>query len=197
MPELVAERGLDVDEARAASTTTWEIDANWKVFQDNTIECYHCPTTHPELARALDMKPRPARRSRVGGRYWIHHTIPFREGFARQPHDAEVAGVPFNYYYHWVFPTTYLQFAGRGFDIGIVDMIAVDKIRFRHLCFMPPDTPEELLAHGGQASSSRTPRSGRTSAICNRVQTGSRTGLAPTGRLLAEPEHLLLSTSST
>ena len=46
------------DEHAFAFAHEWEMDANWKVFQDNTIECYHCPTTHPELARALDMAPR-------------------------------------------------------------------------------------------------------------------------------------------
>ena len=57
----------------SASSTRGTIDANWKVFQDNTIECYHCPTTHPELAGALEMKPDAAGDRASVGRYWIHH----------------------------------------------------------------------------------------------------------------------------
>ena len=58
---------------------TWEIDCNWKVFQDNTIECYHCPTTHPEFSRAIVQDPASSS-SAIGGRNWIHHSIPFRDG---------------------------------------------------------------------------------------------------------------------
>ena len=49
MPQLLAERGLNVDEHTFGFDNTRAINSNWKVFQDNTIECYHCPTTHPEL----------------------------------------------------------------------------------------------------------------------------------------------------
>ena len=118
-----------------------------KVFQDNTIECYHCPTTHPELSRVLEMKPE-LQKFEVGGRYWIHHTIPFRSHFNGSLTTQKVEGRPFNYYYHWIFPTTYLQYSGKGFDIGALDIIAVDKIRFRHICFMPIGTPEEKLEQG-------------------------------------------------
>ena len=82
-------RGLDVGSGRAGLRprglhvlgfeNTWEIESNWKVFQDNTIECYHCPTAHPEFSRAIVMDPR-LHDLAVGGRYWIHHRIPFRDG---------------------------------------------------------------------------------------------------------------------
>jgi phenylpropionate dioxygenase-like ring-hydroxylating dioxygenase large terminal subunit len=189
MPELVAERGLDVTKHEVAFAHEWEMDANWKVFQDNTIECYHCPTTHPELSRALDMRPEGQVFS-VGGRYWIHHKIPFRKGVPAGISWGPVEGRPYDYYYHWVFPTTYMQFAGRGFDIGSVDVVGVDKIRFRHLCFLPPDTPAEIKEKGQrQLEADATIR--QDVDICNRVQKGHKTGLAPTGRLLGEPEHLL------
>ena len=29
--------------------TTYEVDANWKLFFHNYSECYHCPTVHPHL----------------------------------------------------------------------------------------------------------------------------------------------------
>ena len=189
MPELVAERGLDVTKHEVAFAHEWAMDANWKVFQDNTIECYHCPTTHPELSRALDMNPKGQVFS-VGGRYWIHHKIPFRKGAPGGISWGPVEGRPYDYYYHWVFPTTYLQFAGRGFDIGSVDVVGVDKIRFRHLCFLPPETPAELKAKG-QRQLEGDATIGQDVDICNRVQRGHQTGLAPTGRILGEPEHLL------
>ena len=45
----------------------------------------------------------------------------------------DASGEPRYYYYHWVFPTTYLQYAGKGFDIGSVQRRRVDRIRFRHI----------------------------------------------------------------
>lgn len=189
MPELMRARGLDVDEHGFGFDHTWDIDSNWKVFQDNTIECYHCPTTHPELARVLEMKP-DLQTFQVGGRYWIHHTIPFRKSFAGSLTTRRVEGTPFNYYYHWVFPTTYIQYAGRGFDIGSIDVVAVDKIRFRHVCFLPLGTSAETLERGGRELAA-DPTIPQDVGLCNRVQAGHASGLAPTSRVLREPEFLL------
>ena len=147
------------------------------MFQDNTIECYHCPTTHPELARALVMNPKTQTLA-VGGRYWIHHTIPFRDGVAGR-HQLEAGrGRPYDYYYHWVFPTTYLQYAGRASTSASVDVVGVDKIRFRHLCFLPPDTPEDDAREGQRQLDDATRRSGRTSTSA----TACRTGTTPASR---------------
>ncbi len=189
MPELVASRGLRVEDHALGFENEWEIDANWKVFQDNTIECYHCPTAHPELSRVLEMKPEK-QEIYLGGRYWIHHRIPFRPGIRSGITFKAVEGEPFYYYYHWVFPTTYMQYAGRGFDIGTVDVIAVDRIRFRHLCFLPPSTPPEILARG-KAQLDRDATILQDVDICNRVQVGHSTGLAPTGRLVPDREFPL------
>jgi hypothetical protein len=98
--------------------------------------------------------------------------------------------MPFNYYYHWVFPSTYLQYAGRGFDIGSVEVVAVDRIRFRHICFLPPDTPAETLEQGArQLAADATIH--QDVELCSRVQLGHATGWAPANRVLREPEFLL------
>ena len=36
---------------------TWEMpgDYNWKILADNYNECYHCPTTHPDLPAVADL----------------------------------------------------------------------------------------------------------------------------------------------
>ena len=126
----------------------------------------------------------------VGGRYWIHHTIPFRDHFEGSLTTARTPGRPFNYYYHWIFPTTYLQYAGKGFDIGAIDIIAPDRIAFRHIGFMPKDTPKELLEKGaGQIAAD--PTIAQDVDLCTRVQQGHASGLAPTNRVFPEPEFLL------
>jgi phenylpropionate dioxygenase-like ring-hydroxylating dioxygenase large terminal subunit len=189
MPELVAQHGLDVTQHSYAFGHTWEINANWKVFQDNTIECYHCPTTHPELCLALEMKPE-LQEMWVGGRHWIHHRIPFRPGLTEGLTYKKPADGTLYYYYHWIFPGTYMQFSGKGFDIGSLDMIAVDKIRFTHICFLPHDTSDEIRAKG-QRIIEADPTIRQDVDICNRVQVGHASGLAPQARVFATPERLL------
>ena len=120
----------------------------------------------------------------------IHHTIPFRSHFNGSLTTQKVEGRPFNYYYHWIFPTTYLQYSGKGFDIGALDIIAVDKIRFRHICFMPIGTPEEKLEQGRkQLAADATIQ--QDVDLCTRVQAGHASGMAPTSRVFPQPEFLL------
>ena len=189
MPALVAERGLEVADQVVAFAHTWEIGCNWKVFQDNTIECYHCPTTHPELAQALEMKPQ-LQEYFVGGANWIHHRIPFRKGLTegltyRKPDDG-----PLVYYYHWVFPGAYMQFSGKGFDVGYLDFVAVDRIRFTHLYFAPKHLADEARAKG-QAIIEKDPTIWQDVRLCEQVQAGHASGVAPQNRVLAGPEFLL------
>ena len=190
LPQLIESRGFDVGACEAGPTHTWEIGCNWKVFQDNTIECYHCPTTHPEFAELVEMDPRLQELS-VGGRFWIHHRIPFRDGVdlggILQP-DGEDGRA--HYHYAWIYPGTYLQHYGDRFDVGSVAAVAPDRIRFTHTTFVPTGTPAKAVA--------RLQHLLETDAtihqdvdICHRVQAAHEAGVAPPGRLLPSAEHLL------
>lgn len=189
MNDLLVERGCDVEEFTFGFQNDWVIDANWKVFQDNTVECYHCPTTHPQFARAMVMTPSKQELG-IGGPNWIHHRMPFRDGIDEGPTFKRPAEGTFWYHYNWVFPTTYLQHSGKGFDIGSINVVDVDKIRFRHVWFMPLDTPEDQrdLGHSLLVDD---PTIQQDVDICQKVQAGHATGVAPTGRTFAEPESLL------
>jgi Rieske 2Fe-2S family protein len=46
---MIAPHGLA--RAKVASTSTLVEKANWKLVMENARECYHCATSHPELAR--------------------------------------------------------------------------------------------------------------------------------------------------
>ena len=182
--DLLLERGCDVTQTVHATEHAWDIEANWKLFQDNTIECYHCPTTHPEFSRAIVQDP--ARQvMAVGGRHWIHHSIPFREGVPEGP-----TYVPEMYFYNWVFPTTYLQHSGKGFDIGTIDVVAVDRIRFRHMWFAPLGTSAETIALA-QRQLEGDPTIPQDVEICRLVQRSHDSGVAPAGRLVPGREALL------
>jgi len=192
LPELVASHGLDVDAQVHAVEREWEIHANWKVFLDNAIECYHCPTCHPTLSQVLEMDP-ALHDLTIGGRYWIWHRVPLRkEALADSPAAPNGARNPDSvyYYFHWIFPTTYFQYAGPGFDIGTIDVRDVNVIRFRHLAFLPADTsPAEIEEHERRIDAD--PTVSEDVAICNRVQLAHEADFAPPGRLLPRSEWLL------
>src|SRR5262245_1947214 len=78
MKALLRSHGCRVEDHELAFGHEWVVDCNWKVLLDNSIECYHCPTCHPELSRALVMDP-DRQRLLIGGRNWIYHLIPFRD----------------------------------------------------------------------------------------------------------------------
>lgn len=40
-------------DAKIAYTTNAYVDANWKVVDENSRECYHCPAGHPELLKTF------------------------------------------------------------------------------------------------------------------------------------------------
>ncbi|MGH9273718.1 MAG: aromatic ring-hydroxylating oxygenase subunit alpha, partial [Acidimicrobiales bacterium] len=186
---LVQSRGCRVDGYELAFGHEWTLDCNWKVLLDNTIECYHCPTTHPELSRMLVMDS-DKQELVIGGRTWIYHLIPYRDGVAET---LRMFGEPDGeriYYFNYVFPSAYVQFTGRGFDVGSVQAVAVDRVRWRHLSFLPKDTPAEVR-EAGQRAIGQNSTINEDVVICNRVQAAHESGFAPPGHLLPQSEHLL------
>jgi phenylpropionate dioxygenase-like ring-hydroxylating dioxygenase large terminal subunit len=189
LPELLRARGCRVEDHELVFGHEWIVDCNWKVLLDNTIECYHCPTTHPELSRALVMDPDRQEIS-IGGRHWIYHVIPFRDGVPDGPTLQRDSNGELTYFFSYLFPAAYVQYTGKGFDVGSVQAIGVDKVRWRHLVFLPADTPAEVRRAGQQALA-EDPTINQDVVICGRVQAAHGSGFAPPGQLLPGSEHLL------
>lgn len=45
----------EIADLKVAHTITYDVRANWKLITENTLECYHCGTMHPELCDLLPM----------------------------------------------------------------------------------------------------------------------------------------------
>lgn len=198
LPQLAATHGLDLDTHRYAYEGEWKIDANWKVFLDNAIECYHCPTCHPALSEVLEMDP-SLHKLTIGGRYWISHEVPFRESAATVSQyygmAAPAGDAPPLYHFHWIFPTTYFQYKAwgdtvAGFDIGTIGVDDVDRITFRHLVFLPEDLDADDLAERRARFDTNTTIP-EDVAICTRVQQAHAAAATPPGRLLPRSEWML------
>jgi choline monooxygenase len=189
LPAVVAAHGIDIDRHAFAFGASWEIAANWKVFADNAIECYHCPTAHPELSRALEMDP-DRQETSIGGRHWATHRIPFRASAQPADRGDTSSGDPLQYYFHWIFPTTYFQYAGVGFDVGSIQVVGVDHIVFHHQTFFPIDADPAMITER-RARLASDPTIPQDVAICERVQAAHASGFARPGRLLPHSELLV------
>ncbi|MFH8386846.1 aromatic ring-hydroxylating dioxygenase subunit alpha [Kitasatospora sp. NPDC018058] len=49
LTEVLAAYRLDT--LQVGGRAEYALDANWKLLVENYLECYHCPSTHPELSR--------------------------------------------------------------------------------------------------------------------------------------------------
>ena len=95
-----------LEDLRRVHRARQRLACNWKIFWENYLECYHCPTVHPELVRLVPvyrtgfmeyadagLQPDPARPTamlRPGAVTWSSDgsaTLPWFEGLG--PADAE------------------------------------------------------------------------------------------------------------
>lgn len=191
LPESVASHGVDVSACVHTLEREWVIRANWKVMLDNANECYHCPTCHPSLARVIEMDAE-SRRLDVAGLYRLSAESEIRRDVWESYYGINASGladdeVP-RYHFHWIFPTTYLQYKGRfDFEIGTIDVRGIDRIGFKHMIFMAADASPESIATRWEALETN-PTVDEDIAICERVQRSHEAAFSPAGRLLPRSE---------
>jgi phenylpropionate dioxygenase-like ring-hydroxylating dioxygenase large terminal subunit len=54
-PTLLDESGLDHEHLVLRERRTYEIKANWKIFAENFLECYHCPVSHHGFTALIEL----------------------------------------------------------------------------------------------------------------------------------------------
>jgi glycine betaine catabolism A len=50
---------FEVARCKVAHAVTYTVNANWKIVLENFVECYHCPSAHPEFCRTFDLTRNP------------------------------------------------------------------------------------------------------------------------------------------
>lgn len=90
--------------------------ANWKVFLENTLECYHCPTTHTHSFSAMykvDPEHYHYREFERGSAQWTSYqdAVAARLGRAPSNGTAPGAGGP-DFQFYWLWPNMF--FVGNG-----------------------------------------------------------------------------------
>jgi Rieske 2Fe-2S family protein len=67
------------------------VEANWKLIVENYLECYHCPTIHPELCR---VSPPESAEALDHSGIWIGGPMELRDHAETMSLDGESPGVP-------------------------------------------------------------------------------------------------------
>jgi choline monooxygenase len=188
--EMVARSGVGFETLRFRERVAWELEVNWKTALENYLECYHCPTAHPGLARMVDVDPdayalteRTLSSSQAGN---VRAGV--REGTADAPYvpASDVPGAQ----YHYLWPATTINIEPGRPNFGIDTWIPVAPNRTIGVSdyYFGPDVTDaevaELVAFSQQVGA-------EDDALVRSVQEGLDSGLVQQGRLLRTSERLI------
>jgi choline monooxygenase len=176
LPELLA-RDIDLDNLVFHSRVEFGAQANWKVVVENFLECYHCPTAHPDFSAAVDVHP---------DRYVLEPHPTFASQFceARASRDGGQ--------FHLLYPNTGINvFPGpANLSIGPIAPHGPHRTERYLDYFFAPDADaawlEEFFEFDNQVGREDT-------ALVESVQRGMESGMLDHGRLLLASEPLLAS----
>jgi choline monooxygenase len=170
LPELI-----DPSALRFHSRVHFAVDANWKIAVENFLECYHCPTAHPEFAAAVDVRPES---------YVLEEHGTFLAQFCTARAGGERGQ------FHLVFPNTGLNvFPGPpNLSIGPITPAGPERtVRFLDYFFAPGADRawvDEFLAFDD--------RIGRQdAALVESAHRGMRSGMLDHGHVLPRSEVLI------
>jgi choline monooxygenase len=174
LPAILA-RDLDVDGLAFHSRVEFGAAANWKVVVENFLECYHCPTAHPEFSAEVDVHP---------DRYGLeaHPTFAAQSARARR---TEERGQ-----FHLLYPNTGINvFPGPpNLSIGPILPAGPNRTeRYLDYFFAPdadPDWIAEFLAFDDEIGRQDT-------KLVESVHRGMSAGVLDHGRLLLDAEPLV------
>ena len=169
--EIVQSRGLHMNLPRAGRDELI-VDCNWKTFVDNILECYHCPTVHPILARTHDVQHVKYEYYGCAGAQVIEARADVKDKPGPDTHD---------HYAAYVFPGLWMSGrAGESFFLLITDPIDAKRTRAIKEYYLPPGMPEEEVA--SRISTFRRVI-GEDIGVCMSTQRGHDTGMVPAGYL--------------
>ncbi|MBA3718546.1 MAG: aromatic ring-hydroxylating dioxygenase subunit alpha [Actinobacteria bacterium] len=175
IPEALAAGGIDLDALAFDRRIDYGLEANWKVVIENYLECYHCPTAHPDFSRAVDVHP---------DRYELETA-----DWSSSQH-ARARNGDGSCQFHFLWPNTRINVfpGGPNLSIGPAVPSGPDRTEgFFDYFFgseVPAEEREELIAFDAQVGA-------EDRELVESVQRGMRSGLVEHGRLLPASERLI------
>lgn len=84
-------RNWELERLQLAESHEYVVEANWKLILENYLECYHCPSIHPELCR---VSPPESAEALTHTGVWIGGPMELREQADTMSLDGASGGVP-------------------------------------------------------------------------------------------------------
>jgi len=178
IPQSLASGGIELDALVFNRRVDFSLEANWKVVIENYLECYHCPTAHPDFSRAVDVHP---------DRYVLETGRWSSSQYAKSRNrTAAIATGQF----HFLWPNTRINvFPGvPNLSIGPALPAGPERTTGSFDYFFGRGVSEteieELIAFDTQVGA-------EDRVLVESVQRGMRSGVLDHGRLLPESERLI------
>ncbi len=184
-PELVAELGLDFGTWDHAGTLTYDVDANWKLFMENALECYHCDLVHHDtLAVAVATGPE----SYICDNYEnvLTQVAPIQHapaGETRSPEELDRFRLLF------VWPSTAMSVDEYAGVISRLIPLGPRRCRFTVDLFAKPGTDPEVLADWIEMYDATF---AEDKAVVSAQQAGYDSGMVTQGRVMPSNESSIV-----
>jgi choline monooxygenase len=105
------------DQLKFFKRAVYELNCNWKVFVDNSLDgCYHCVTAHEQLAGQLDLDK-------------FEINIFGRSSVQKGPTKSEDRRLGDSVAYCFLYPNLFINRYGNVLETNIVEPLAVDRCR--------------------------------------------------------------------
>ncbi|MFN8224391.1 MAG: aromatic ring-hydroxylating dioxygenase subunit alpha [Gaiellales bacterium] len=186
VPERIAATGLELDAvafARRIEVPVYE--ANWKICAENFLECYHCATAHPSLARTIDT-------SREGYLLTTTEWHSFQRTTARSGEGAayDASGDVDSGLFGYLFPNTVFNVmpGRRSLSIGPILPRGPERAYRFFDYYFGPDVDDTWLR---DFMALETIVGDEDRVLVERVHRGLRNGVVTSGVLLPEAEKLV------
>jgi phenylpropionate dioxygenase-like ring-hydroxylating dioxygenase large terminal subunit len=193
LPQIIALSGLDPAQLQFWKREEWVSESNWKVGLENYLECYHCPTQHPEFSAVIDIDPDTYS---LRSYEWFSSQIgPVRsaalEGKGKKKTAYDARGEVSQSQYHLVWPNLTINinpgYPNLSFDVWMP--YGPGRTRGFSEQYFGPEVPEdfarEMMAFDQLVSA-------QDEGLTDSVQRGLRAGLPAQGRFLVESEYLII-----
>jgi choline monooxygenase len=176
------ELNADLKEYEYRVRYTYEMDCNWKVFAENAIECYHCPTTHRDsFGKAYDAHPDAYKTISWPDTLW--HESPIRW----TPGDLDPAALK-GFRFAYVWPNSFFAVDDLVGSVGCVVPVGPERCSAFVDMYVRPGTDEAILRDWLEMWNQVL---SEDADATNRQQAGYRSGQVPAGRLMLDSEHNL------
>jgi carnitine monooxygenase subunit len=193
LPQIIARSGVDPSQLQFWQREEWVNNANWKVGLENYLECYHCPTQHPEFSAIINVDPDTYL---LQSHEWFSSQVaPVRsavlEGKSKKKAAYEARGEVTQAQYHFVWPNLTININPGYPNLSLDVWMPYGPGRTRGFseqyfgAGVPEDFAREMIAFDQQVSA-------QDDALTDSVQRGLSAGVPAQGRFLTKSEQLII-----